>query len=116
MRKRDLRIKRKKRIRNKIFGTDKKPRISVYRSNKHIHVQVIDDEKGVTLASFSDLKLSSSDRGREKVEVAKLVGTRLGAMLAKAKISQVVFDRAGYRYHGRIKALAEGIREGGIKF
>jgi large subunit ribosomal protein L18 len=110
------RIKRKRRIRKDIRGSKSKPRLSVFRSNKYIYVQAIDDEKGMTLASSSEKALSSSKRHGKKIEVAKLVGKDLGEKLKKIKIVQCVFDRGGYKYHGRVKALAEGVRESGIKF
>lgn len=107
---------RQKRIRQKISGTGDRPRLNVFRSNRHIYAQVINDEKGTTLASFSDFKLSSQARKGKKIKVAEEVGKKLGEKMKKAKISQVTFDRSGYRYHGRVKALAEGVREAGIKF
>lgn len=97
------RLKRKIRIRSKIFGTKLRPRISVFRSNKFIYAQAINDEKGLTLAASS---------GKE----AKLVGATLGEKLTKAKIKTVVFDRSGYQYHGRVQALADGLREKGVQF
>lgn len=108
------REKRHARIRNKISGTAECPRLSVYRSNAHIQAQIIDDVKGVTLASASSLKLKLANGGN--CEAAKKVGEELAKEAAKAKITNVVFDRSGYIYHGRIKALAEAAREGGLKF
>lgn len=97
------RIVRKKRIRAKIFGTSKRPRLAVFKSNKYIYGQIIDDEKGHTLVS---------EYGAD----AKEVGAKLGDEAKKAKIKKVVFDRGGYRYHGRIKSLAEVVREKGLEF
>lgn len=114
--KRRLRVKR--RIRNKISGTPERPRLSVFRSNKHIYAQIIDDEAGHTLVSAStrSKELAGQLEGKTKVEQAMLVGKLLAEKALKANISQVVFDRNGYKYHGRVKALADGAREGGLKF
>jgi len=107
---------RKRRVRAKISGTAKRPRLSVYRSNKVIYAQLIDDEKGRTLASFDDKKLSKTEKEKKaKTEIAHLVGEKIAELAKKAKISSVVFDRSGYKYHGRVKALAEGARKGGLK-
>ncbi len=112
------RFRRKMRIRKKIFGTGERPRLSVFRSNRHIFAQIVDDDKGITLvasSSFSkELKGQKIEGG--KTAMAKEVG-KLIAQKAKAKgIEKVVFDRGGYLYHGRVKALAEGAREGGLIF
>lgn len=107
------RQKVKQRVRKKILGTTERPRLSVYRSNKEIYAQVIDDSKGVTLASASSRKL---DAKGTKLEVAKVVGKAIGEQAASNGITEVVFDRNGYVYHGRVKNLAEGAREGGLKF
>ncbi len=99
------------RIRNKISGTAERPRLSVYRSNKLIYCQLIDDQKGMTLASASSRSVQGS-KSEQAVEVGKIIAER-----AKASgIEAVVFDRGGYRYHGRVKSLADGAREGGLKF
>ena len=106
------------RIRKIVSGTSERPRMAVYRSNKQIYVQFIDDTNGVTLASASSRDKSLADQvaGKPGVEVAKLVG-KLSAERAQAKgITSVVFDRGGYLYHGKIKSLAESAREGGLKF
>lgn len=108
-----LRFKRKNRIRAKISGTATRPRLSVFRSLKNNYAQLIDDENGVVLASSSDLK--SKDKGT-KTEKAKKVGEEIAKKAAEKKITTIVFDRNGYKYHGRIKALADGAREGGLKF
>ncbi len=106
------RLRIKNRIRAKISGNDTKPRLSVFRSNKHISVQLIDDIKQVTIASSSDLK----DAKGSKTERAEKAGVLI-AELAKSKgITEVVFDRNGFKYAGRIKALADKAREGGLKF
>ena len=109
-----LRLKRHKRIRGKISGTAERPRLSIFRSNKNIYAQLIDDVAGVTLASASTLDENVSDA--TKVEQAAAVGKAI-AEAAKAKnISTVVFDRSGYLYHGRIQALADAARENGLDF
>ena len=109
-----LRLKRHKRIRGKISGTAERPRLSVFRSNKNIYAQLIDDVAGVTLASASTLDENVSDA--TKLEQASAVGKAI-AEAAKAKnISTVVFDRSGYLYHGRIQALADAARENGLDF
>lgn len=110
------RLKRHKKVRKKLFGTGKVPRICVFRSNKHIYVQLIDDEKGQTLLSTSDFEIEKKKRKMTKIEKAKEVGRILAKKALKKKIEKIVFDRAGYKYHGRVKALAEGAREGGLKF
>jgi large subunit ribosomal protein L18 len=107
------REKVKRRVRKKVLGTSEKPRLSVYRSNKEIYAQIIDDSKGVTLASASSRKL---DAKGTKSEVASQVGKAIGEQAVANGISEVVFDRNGYIYHGRVKNLAEGAREGGLKF
>ena len=109
------RIKRHGRIRNKIGGSAQRPRLNVFRSLKHIYAQLIDDEAGVTLAAASSMEKGFEGSGANR-EGAKKVG-KLLAEHAKAKgIESVVFDRGGYIYHGRVKELAEGAREGGLKF
>ena len=104
---------RRKRVRAKIKGTSDRPRLSVFRSNRYVFAQIIDDIKGVTLVSFGDIK----SRGKvKKTESAKKIGLEL-AKLAKLKnIEAVMFDRGGNRYQGRVRALADGAREGGLKF
>lgn len=105
-----------RRIRGKVFGTAERPRLSVFRSNTSIYAQIIDDTTGTTLVSCSSQKKDLSSQPCTKVEMSRLVGKSL-ADAAKAKgITQVTFDRGGYLYHGRVKALAEGAREGGLIF
>ena len=106
---------RHRRIRAKIKGTKERPRLCVFRSNKHIYAQLINDETGHVLVSFSDLKLKTGKK-LKKMEKAKQVGIGLAKKALEKKIEKVVFDRGGYRYHGRVKALAEGAREGGLVF
>ena len=108
------RYKRKASIRKKLFGTAQKPRVSVFKSNKHIYAQIINDEQMKTIVGASDLSLSG--KKSTPVDKAKQVGTKLGELAKKAKIETVVFDRSGYKYHGRVKALADGLRESGLKF
>ncbi len=105
------------RIRKKISGTAEKPRLAVFRSNKQIYVQVVDDQKGVTLLSASSNEKGFAGKtGMKKTEQAKLVGKMLAERCLEKGISTVVFDRSGYKYHGRIKSLADTAREGGLKF
>lgn len=103
----------KYRIRKKVSGTSTKPRLSVFRSNKEIYCQLIDDVNGVTLASASSKGMKFSGT---KIAVASEVGKALAAKAVSAGISSVVFDRGGYLYHGRVKSLADGAREGGLIF
>jgi large subunit ribosomal protein L18 len=109
------RAKIKRRIRKKITGTTSTPRLSVYRSNKQIYAQIIDDSKGTTLASASSYKNTAADKVN-KIEQAQIVGKQLAESAIKAGIESVVFDRNGYLYHGRVKSLADSAREGGLKF
>ena len=109
------RIKIKKRIRKKFSGTPTKPRLSVFRSNKEIYAQVIDDLSGATLSSASSLG-DKSTKGMSKIEQATVVGKKIAEAAKAAKVERVVFDRNGYLYHGRIKALADSARENGLKF
>ncbi len=111
--KRAARERRHNRVRAKISGTKEVPRLSVYRSNKGLFVQLIDDEAGRTLASV-DMKETVAVK--VKTEAAKEAGKLIAKKAVEKKISKVVFDRGGYKYHGRIKALAEGAREGGLQF
>jgi len=109
------RKKIRSRIRGKISGTAERPRLSVYRSNKEMYVQLIDDTAGVTIAAASTRDKDFARNGN-KSEQGKLVGTTLAKKAAEKGITEVVFDRGGYLYHGRVKAVAEGAREGGLKF
>ncbi|MFN8239811.1 MAG: 50S ribosomal protein L18 [Bacteroidales bacterium] len=105
------------RIRKRISGTTEKPRVSVFRSNKQIYAQVIDDLNGVTVLSASSKeKEIASKTGIKKVEQAALVGKLLASKCKEKGIENVTFDRGGYKYHGRVKSLADGAREGGLKF
>ena len=104
------------RIRKKISGSAQKPRLSVFRSNKEIYVQLIDDANGTTIASASSREKDIASQKGTKVETSKKVGEAIAKKSIDLGIKQVVFDRSGYLYHGRIKAVAEGAREGGLDF
>jgi len=107
------RDRRRAKLRAKIKGTKERPRLVVFRSNKHIYAQIIDDEKGETLVSASSLKIKEK---MTKTKKARLVGEEIGKKAKKKGIRKIVFDRAGYKYHGRVKALAEGARAQGLIF
>ncbi len=109
----ERRLKLKRKIRSRVTGTTAKPRLSVFRSNKQIYAQLIDDANGSTLASASSRSISDKVN---KVEIAKIVGKSLAEKALAAGITTCVFDRGGYLYHGRVKSLAEGAREGGLIF
>ncbi len=111
--KNERRIKIKTRVRGKVYGSPERPRLSVYRSNKQIYAQVIDDITGTTLASASSLKLEDK---LPKKEIAAKVGEMIAQNAKEAGIETVAFDRNGYLYHGRIKELADAARKGGLKF
>ncbi|MCK5162245.1 MAG: 50S ribosomal protein L18 [Desulfobacula sp.] len=112
------RLKRKKRIRKNIFGSQDRPRLSVFRSSKHIYAQIIDDTKGVTLVSASTLDKEFKDNKVEgkKAEIAKTIGSLIGKRALDKGITKVVLDRNGFLYHGRIKSLSDGAREAGLNF
>lgn len=129
--KKDKRLKRHLRIRSKISGTNKIPRLHVFRSHKHIYAQLIDDEKGKTILSVSDFDLPKSlskdksiDKKLGKLELKNfrkvLIAYKVGELVAKKsldkKITKIVFDKGGHKYHGRVEALAQGARDGGLKF
>ncbi|MFC2114774.1 50S ribosomal protein L18 [Bacteroidota bacterium] len=103
-------------IRKKISGTQERPRLSVFRSNNEIYGQLINDVQGVTIISISSLSKDVEKKGKTKLEVAKIMGLKLAEKAKEAKIDTVIFDRNGYLYHGRVKAFAEGVREGGLQF
>lgn len=104
------------RIRSRVEGTSETPRLSVYRSNKDIYAQIIDDSKGITLCSSSSREKDISALKEDKVNKAANVGKKIAAKAIAAGINKVVFDRGGYLFHGRVKSLAEGAREGGLQF
>jgi large subunit ribosomal protein L18 len=115
---RAARRRRHERVRRKISGTGSVPRLSVFRSLKHIYAQIIDDKVGMTLVSASTLDADVRDQvaGLNKTEQAKVVGKRLAERALSSGVTQVVFDRGGYLYHGRVKALADASREAGLEF
>jgi len=113
--KQEKRYRRHRRVRAKVKGTKDCPRLSVFRSSQHIYVQLIDDNKGKTLVSFSDSEIKKK-KGLTKVQMAKQVGSSIAKKALEKKIKKVVFDRAGYKYHGRVKAVAEGARKEGLSF
>lgn len=107
------RIKKKVRIRKKLAGTLERPRLCVFKSNKYIYAQIINDDTGATLVEFNSIKVSTKGNG---IDLAKTVGLEVAKKALSKNISSVVFDRNGYLYHGRVKSLAEGAREAGLKF
>lgn len=108
----NLRIQRRRRVRAKVSGTDKRPRLNVYKSLKEIYVQIIDDQKEVTLVSLN----TKQAKVKNDVQGARKIGELIAKKCLEKKIKEIVFDRAGYKYHGKLKALAEGARGGGLKF
>src|SRR5438046_8170329 len=108
----ERRFKRHLRVRNKVAGTAGRPRLVVFRSLKHIYAQLVDDTASRTLATVSDLGIEQGKKGERAAEVGRLIAERAKS----AGMNRVVFDRAGYRYHGRIKAVADGARKGGLEF
>jgi len=115
---RELRIRRHLRVRKRVAGTNERPRLSIFRSNIHIYAQVIDDATSQTLvaASTKDAKLAASLTGKTKTERAKAVGQLIAERAKAAGIDKVVFDRGGFKYHGRVQALADAAREAGLNF
>lgn len=111
-----VRYKRKKRIRSNLFGSAQQPRLAVYRSNTHLYVQLVDDDKGLTLVSASTLEKDQKGKLKNNLTGAKALGELIAKRALEKKIDHVVFDRAGYIYHGKIKALADAAREAGLKF
>ena len=114
----EARLKRKKRIRTKIWGSPERPRLSVFRSSRHIYAQVIDDVNGVTLAAVSTLnpEIRQQEKVKGKIEDAKRVGKMIADKAKAQGINKVVFDRNGFLYHGRVRALATAAREAGLEF
>jgi len=110
------RIKRHKRVRSKITGTPERPRLNVFRSASHIYAQIIDDVNQITLVSANSMQKDFGGGYGGNVEGAKKVGAKIAKAAAEKGISEVVFDRGGYLYHGRVQALADAAREGGLKF
>lgn len=116
--KRASRVRRQKRVRARVVGTNERPRLNVFRSLDNIYAQVINDAEGRTIVSAStiDREIAKEVDGKTKVESAKLVGIKLAERAKAAGVTTIVFDRGGHQYHGRIAALAEGAREGGLEF
>lgn len=113
------RDKRRRRIRGRVSGTSLRPRLSVFRSNDHIYGQIINDEKGITLVSASDKELSADSKNKKgitKKDLSFAVGELLAQKSTKKKIKKIVFDRGGFKYHGRVSSLAEGAKKGGLEF
>lgn len=116
---RQRRYRRRKHVRKKVFGTPERPRLNVFRSLRHIYAQVIDDLRGETLVAASTLEPEVREQLEDdatKVEQARVVGSLIAERAQEEGVTKVVFDRAGYKYHGRVKALAEAAREGGLDF
>jgi len=119
--KKQARLKRKKRIRKHVAGTSERPRLSVFRSAKHIYAQVIDDTQGITLAAASSTEPVARENGalaaaKGKKETAEFIGKLIAERLIEKGVKQVVFDRNGFLYHGRVKAVSEGARKAGLDF
>ncbi len=112
------RLKRKKRIRKKLFGTQQRPRLSVFRSSKHIYAQVIDDTHGHTLTTASSMEKAVKEQPKfdNKIAVANFVGKLLGERTIEKGVNKIVFDRNGFLYHGRVKAVSDSAREAGLEF
>ena len=113
----DRRERRRRRVRAKVYGVPSRPRLNVFRSTKHIYAQLVDDDAGHTLVAASSLEADiRNQKDLKKTDEATAVGKLLAERAQQKQIKQVVFDRAGYRYHGRVKAVADGAREGGLEF
>ncbi len=112
----ESRERRRRRVRAKISGTQDRPRLNIFRSLEHIYAQLIDDEKGHTLAAAASTEKAIRDLKGKKADEAVAIGKLIAQRATDKQIKKVVFDRAGYRYHGRIKAVADGAREGGLEF
>ena len=114
--KRQHRVRRHRRVRKKVMGTAQRPRLAVFRSNKHIYAQVIDDVAGRTVASASSMEPSVRSDGGGTVDAARAVGERVADRAKGAGVNTVVFDRGGFKYHGRVAAVADGARSAGLEF
>ena len=110
------RVKRKKRLRARILVSNDRPRLTVFRSNKYVYAQIIDDSKGKTIVGYSSQDLPKTKAKKSGTEIAGMVGEELAKKAKAKKIKKVIFDRGGYKYHGKIKAIAEGARKGGLEF
>jgi large subunit ribosomal protein L18 len=113
---RELRLRRHRRLRKRVSGTHERPRLCVFRSNAHMYAQVINDTEGRTLVAASTIEKGWSGEGKTKTQAAALVGRLVAERALAAGVTKVVFDRGGYKYHGRVKALAEAAREAGLNF
>lgn len=113
---RTARLTKKVRVRKKVSGTQERPRLSVFRSKRHIYAQVVDDVTGSTIVAASTLEKGLTDAGQKKTDAAKAVGLAIGKKAKEKNIDHVVFDRSGFVYHGRVRAVAEGAREAGLNF
>ena len=116
--KKEARLRRKQRVRKKVIGTSDRPRLSVFRSTRHIYAQIIDDSRGLTIVAASSMEKEVRDASKpgDKKAVAVKIGKLIAGRAKEKGISKVVFDRGGFMYHGRVKALSEGAREGGLTF
>ena len=114
--KKELRLKRRLRYRSRVFGEPEQPRVCIFRSNKYIYAQVIDDVKGVTVVSASSFEKNFDCNNKKNLDAAKLLGEILGKRILEKGIKKIVFDRSGYKYHGRIKAFADAMRNVGVIF
>jgi len=112
----EARIRRHTRVRKKVHGTAERPRLAVFRSNKHIYAQLINDDLGTTVASASTMEAAMRSQATGTVDAAKQVGSSLGERAKAAGVSSAVFDRGGFRFHGRVAAVAEGARSAGLEF
>ena len=112
----DMRKERHTRIRTSVYGTETRPRLNVFRSNANITAQIINDEQGITLVSASSLDKELNLKNGGNIEAAKIIGAEIAKRAKEKNIKEVVFDRGGYLYHGRVKALAEAARENGLEF
>lgn len=112
----DKSLRRKLRNSNRVRSRSNRPRLVVYRSNKHIYGQIVDGSTGITIAGISSKKIGTKKDDKGKIDISFRTGEALAGVAKKKKISEVVFDRGSYKYHGRVKALAEGARKGGLKF
>ncbi len=111
-----INYRKKRRSRNRVHGNANRPRLSVFRSNRHLYAQIIDDDKQETLISACDLKISDKGKQGKSTDIATLVGKELARKMKKKGIGKVVFDRSGYKYHGKIKLLAGELRKSGVDF
>jgi large subunit ribosomal protein L18 len=108
---------RHRRVRSRVHGTSDRPRATIFRSLQHIYVQFIDDEHAHTIGAFDDRMLTAAEKkGKSKVDIARLVGEKMGARAKERGVTRVVFDRGSFKYHGRVRAVAEGLRATGIEF